>query len=312
MTETSTTTITYRRATLADQREMLRVFRHSVADLLQRMGHDGADYFADEADLDMEWAKRRNLLAFLHQHAAEDWIALRSDGNGHEEIVGMARSIRDEHVLELTEFFVSPTAQSAGVGRELLSRALPAEPGVNRCIIATTDVRAMARYLKAGLHMRFSIYEFFRVPQPTTPPANLAADALTESDETVAWLREIDEAVLGYRRDDYHRWLLTNRTCFRYAVDGQTVGYGYVGEAQGPFAALDPAHIAAMLAHAEGEAAERGGAEFRLVVPMENAAAVGYLLRVGFRMDPFTMQFLSDEPFGKFDRYISMDPALLL
>jgi GNAT superfamily N-acetyltransferase len=54
------------------------------------------------------------------------------------------------HASSLTEFFVLPDHQSRGIGRALIERAFPAGRGNVRSIIATSDVRAQARYYAAG------------------------------------------------------------------------------------------------------------------------------------------------------------------
>jgi hypothetical protein len=63
-------------------------------------------------------------------------------------------------VRQLTEFFVMPAAQSSGVGKSLLEYAFPSDDARRRVIIATTDSRAVARYLKTGVYPRFPIYYF--------------------------------------------------------------------------------------------------------------------------------------------------------
>jgi GNAT superfamily N-acetyltransferase len=73
-------------------------------------------------------------------------------------LVGFARTIEREGLVELTEFFVLPVTQGRGIGRELLERAFPSGAGRVRSIVATADVRAQARYYAAGTVARFPIY----------------------------------------------------------------------------------------------------------------------------------------------------------
>jgi len=72
-------------------------------------------------------------------------------------MIGFSRSIVRGHVRELTELFVMPCQQSGGVGAELLSRAFPDEGAAYRAIIASSDARAQALYLKSGVYPRFPI-----------------------------------------------------------------------------------------------------------------------------------------------------------
>ena len=96
---------------------------------------------------------------------------------------------------------------------------------------------------------------------------------------------------------------------FVYIRNGTPVGYGYVGLYQGPFAALDPAAIGTMLAHAESVAEVE---EFGVEAPLINRSAVQYLLEHGFRMDPFVNFYLSDVELGKYDRYLVTTPSLFI
>ena len=80
---------------------------------------------------------------------------LPSDG---DELIGYARSIDRGGLFELTELFVRPGRQSSGVGRQLLEHAFPLGRGDVRSIIATTDVRATARYYAADTVARFPYF----------------------------------------------------------------------------------------------------------------------------------------------------------
>src|SRR6185295_12550360 len=112
--------------------------------------------------------RRRPLFEHLARSAEEFWIAEEAG-----DAIGYARSILRDNALELTEFFVLPGRQSAGVGRELLARAFPKDDVAHRSIIATTDARAQGRYLRAGVYPRFPIYYFGAPPRPVAEPSDL-------------------------------------------------------------------------------------------------------------------------------------------
>ena len=76
------------------------------------------------------WGFFRPLYDHLARTGEHFWIAER-DG----ESIGYARSVLRDGVRELTEFFVLPGHQSAGLGRELLSRAFPTEGARHRVIV---------------------------------------------------------------------------------------------------------------------------------------------------------------------------------
>lgn len=300
--------ITYRRGTVDDMRPVQRVFRHALFDLLHRMGVFAVNA-PTEAELEANWEARKALYEHLTAHADQYWLAERAG-----EIIGYARSVLDDTgtVRELTEFFVMPGVQSSGVGRELLSRAFPTDEQITRCIIATGDFRAQARYMKSGVYPRFVIYEMSRAPQTPPIPAELVVEQISLSDEALRRLAEIDALVIGQRRDNQHRWLLSDRPGYFYRIGGQVIGYGYVGkDDQGPFALRDPHWFPAILAHAENEAARLGSEAFLVNVPSVNETVAQYCLSSGFKVE-FMLFFMCNRVFGQFDRYLITEPALVM
>ncbi|HLB47547.1 MAG TPA: GNAT family N-acetyltransferase [Anaerolineales bacterium] len=297
--------ITYRPGTIDDSRVVFEIFHQSLIDLSQRIGAMAITNGNDPAVMASLWETRGPLFEHLARTAEQFWIAEDAEAS---KAIGYARAILRDGVRELTEFFVLPGHQSGGVGRELLARAFLPDGAKHRVIVATTDSRAQARYLKTGVYPRFPIYYFSRKPEPVSIPTDLTFEPLAESPETFDALRDIDLALFGHRRDVDHAWLMTDRNGFLYRRDGQPVGYGYTGVQRGPFALLDAADIPAALAHAETYAHSLGLAECGFEVPLINKAAVGYLLSRGYHMDTFFAFFMCDKPFGEFENYICPSP----
>jgi hypothetical protein len=283
------------------------VFRRSVLDLGHRLGVETLSGGSDAETLRTLWEKRRPLFEHLAATASHWWVA--EDGEG---IAGYARSTLRDGLHELTEFFVAPGRQDAGLGRDLLAKAFPPGAGQRRLIIATPDTRALVRYLKTGLVVRCVIHSFERAARPLEPPPGLEATPLAPAPETFAALAEVDGQVLGFRRDEDHAFLLARRTGFLYRRDGRIAGYGYIGDYDGPFAAVEPGLLPALLGHAEGEAARRGGGDFEIDVPLLNRVALDYVLEGGFRMGSFMNFILDDGPFAKLDRYVCTTPSFFL
>ncbi len=299
--------VRYRRGTLADMRAANRVAERAFDDLAQRNGwNDGAPPI-DETGLEHELRAQRTLYEHLTRTAEEFWVAERAG-----KMFGVARSTLRDGLRQLTELFVLPEAQGAGIGTELLRRAFPVEGAANRCILATSDLAALAQYLKAGVSIRCPNYGFTRTPEETSIENDLTFEPASNGSATLSALGGIDADVLGFQREVDHRWLLADRQGFLYRRDDQIVGYGYAGEKSGPFALLDPADFPAVLAHAESTVAAAGLSAFTVVVPMVNENAVRYLLARGFRIDPFFSYLMSDQPFGRFDRYIETSPTFFL
>jgi len=282
------------------------VFLESILDLGRRTGSMPITGGDDPRVIPRLWETREPLFDHLARNADQFWLAERQG-----RVVGYARSIVRDGLRQLTEFFVLPGEQSAGVGRELMGRAFPADPGRRRAIVASIDARAQARYLKAGLFPHFPIFYFSRPAQDEPHASDLAFEAVTSSRVVLEALRALDRAVLDVQRDEEHEWLLANRDGYLYRRRGRVVGYGYLGPSSGPFALVDPRDWAAVLAHAEAEAA-RGGGAFGVEVPMVNRDAVRFLLGRGFRVDSFFSLFMADRPFGRFENYLFTSPPFFL
>jgi hypothetical protein len=298
--------VTYRPIERADNRATSEILVAAVDDLGRRTNQEGNS----TADLspDAAWERRRPMWEHLAATSERGWLAER-DGRA----IGYARSILRDGLRELTAFFVRPAALDAGVGRELLARAGPRGVGAtNRSLVATRDLRAQGRYLRAGLAAHFPIYEFRRVPTAVEVATDLVAESLEPGPEAFDALGAIDRFVLGHRRDADLSFLLGTRTGWLYRRDGTPVGYGFHGEWQGPFAALDPADLPALFAHAERAAAERGDETTGFELGLVNRAGVAWLLERRYRMHPFLTFLMSDEPFGRFDRYVLTSPPIFL
>ncbi len=306
--------VIYRPATIDDSQVAFKVFLETINDLSQRLGVQAITGGNEPEVVKALWESRRSLFEHLARTAEHFWLA-EEDG----QAVGYARSILRDGVRELTEFFVRPGHQSAGVGRELLTRAFPLDGAKRRVIIAATDSRAQARYLKTGVCARFPIYFFGRqLPEGLEPSGSWRVDTdltfepISPSPETYDTLRALDVALLGHRRDIDHDFFMQNQTGFLYRRNREAVGFGYLGKSNGPFGLLNEADFPAVLAHAESQAAGRGDGETGFEVPLVNRAAASYLLSRGYRMDSFFAFLMSNAPFGKFENYIFLSPPFFM
>lgn len=300
-------TVIYRPGTLEDSFAVYRVFHTSILDFGERANMMPITGGADPAVLAELWPKRRSLFEHLARTAHAFWIA-----EADEKVVGYARSLLRDGVQELTEYFVLPEYQSAGVGRELLARAFSEVGAHRRVIIATVDPRALARYLKVGVYPRFPIYNLARLPEAgVAVESDLVIQPFAAPPQSLAVLRALDTQVLGYTRDADHAWLALERQGYFYLRNDKPVGYGYIGDRSGPFAVLEESDWPAVLAHFEAEAAAQG-VDFAVEAPLINRRAVDYLLRRGCRLDDFFAFFMSDSPFGRFENYLCTAPPFFM
>ena len=297
--------IRYPRDRLEDSQSVFQVFVKAIMDYSKRMGVRAITGGEDPAVLQALWQSRRSMFEFLAQDAAQFWVAER---NG--EIIAYARSIEHEGLQELTEFFVSPDQQSAGIGSELLSLAFPKTEARYRTIIATLDERALYRYMKAGVYGRFPFKYFYRKAEKVNLETDLIIEPM-QQDIHIEAMNQIDRIIIHHARESIHRWVSTTRDGFVYKRNGEIVGYGYVGSSSGPFAVLDDNDFPAVLAHAESRMAEQEK-EFGAEAPLMNTKAIEYFIERKYQIDSFSAIFMSNVPFGKFENYLGFSPEFFL
>jgi len=299
------TIITYRQGTIKDSHSVFQVFVKTIMDYSMRMNVVAITGGDDPEVLDSLWKKRKPMFEFLAKIASQFWVA-EKDG----EIIAYARSIEHDGLQELTEFFVSPDQQSAGVGSGLLSRAFPETGARYRTIIATLDERAMYRYMKAGVYGRFPFKYFYRKAEKVDVQTDLEIEPM-DLELYRQDINRIDREVLAHRREPIHQWIASTRKGFIYKRNGDIVGYGYVGSSNGPFAMLDNNDFPVVLAHAESLMAEQGK-DFGAGTPLVNASAVRYFIERKYKIDSFSTIFMSNVPFGKFENYLCFSPEFFM
>jgi GNAT superfamily N-acetyltransferase len=295
-----------RRATLEDTEACHSVMWASVTDFGAR------NRTPLEGSATDWWATSEPLHRFLAAHAAEWWVAEEPESRN---LVGFARSIERGGLIELTEFFVLPTNQSRGLGRALIERAFPVGHGDIRSIIATTDVRALARYYSAGTVARFPILTMGGVPERAKAASDLTARRLDGgSADDLQTLKDIEAKILEYGRGEAEiRWLLEDREGYLYLRDGRPVGFAFVGKGGcGPIGALDTADLPTILLHVEDRAVAVGLKLLEFQVPGPNEIATRHLLGRGYRIDPWVNLLMSNRPFGQFDRFLGFGPPVFL
>ena len=293
----------YRRATQNDALACHELMWESVTDLGRRQGTPL------QGTAEEWWQAGEPLQREVARMAVEWWVAEEADSG---RLVGFARTIERDGLLELTEFFVRPGQQSRGVGKALLERAFPVRPGVVRSIIATSDVRAQARYYAAGTVARFPLFTLAGIPGQASEQG-ITAEPM-DGDRAIEVQRDAERMVLGHRRsEDELRWLLDRRQGHLYRSNGRLVGFSFVGrDGVGPVGALDPSGLPAILLHVEGLARSMGVEHLELQVPGPNEVAIRHLIGRGFRLDPWINLLMSDRPFGQFDRFIPFSPPVFL
>lgn len=286
--------VVFRSGGIDDLRAIHRLYLDCILDLTWRLNIPNAKRTVSDQERDEDLKVWGPVMEYLTHSGNQFWIAERAG-----QPIGYSRSILRDGVRELTEFFVSPQAQSDGIGRMLLERALP--PGARRTyIMASIDLRAQALYHKAGAYQVCAVYTFSKKVKELAPSVPVAGDIAMQpiTSQSLPQLADLDRAIHGHRRDVDHEWLMAHRAGFLLMCDRRATGYGYIGDPfSGPFALLDAADYPLALAHAETVAQERGFDTIGLDVPMLNRTAIDYLLRRGYQMSEFFCFYMcSDKP----------------
>ena len=299
--------VTFRPGTLDDSYSAFKVMEESIADLNRRVGSAGASSADNPEKLAQMWEERHGLYEHLGRTADSFWMAER-DG----QTVGIARAIVRDGLWFLTELFVSPTEQSAGIGKGLLSRTISVSADVRRFTISSPDRRAQSLYESAGLLPRFPIHYLWRKPERVRVNSDLEIVQANGSAEDLKDFGSVDAVVLGHKRGKDHEWLLSDRQGYLFKREQRVVGYGYIGRRSGPFALLDADDFPGVLGYAENQAEEKGFDHFGLEVPEVNDVTMSYLAGRGYTKDVFVAKLMSDEPIGEFKNYIVTSPPFIL
>jgi len=214
---------TIRPAEPRDMRAAFAVFRRSLMPMLQRLGFVESSDLTD-AQVEEAWAPRTQWIEHIWGTAAHNWVAEDEVG----ELVGWALSVQRGPLLELCMFFVSPTAQSKGLGRALLERVFPIDGGPHRSILATQDPRAMSRYLRSGVRFITSVVDFEARPRPVSVDTDLAFERLDAAAAgSVELISSVEEQLSGLRRDVDIAFLLSIRPAWIARREGVPVGFAF-------------------------------------------------------------------------------------
>ncbi len=296
-----------RRGEEKDQFAVFSVFRTSLFGLLKEL--QMVDDLPTPQEIQKLYPYYESFSNHIFNTCDQFWVA-ELDG----EVVGYARSIVRDEVRQLTEFFVLPEFQSHGVGRQLLEKTFPDEGLQNRVICASSDTRALGRYLKTGLRSQFTKYEWSRKPEIVPFETDLLIQTIADTPKNILILNDLDRALIGYTRAIDHHWLLKARHGHFYLRNNEVVGYSYFGNRAGPIAMRDNADFAVALAHLETEMTKTVDDVYNkiiLCIPMINHAALDYVLNRGYHTDPFFEHFLAEQPLGHYENYVFIDPILI-
>ncbi len=158
--------------------------------------------------------------------------------------------------------------------------------------------------------MAFSIYG---EPQEREFETDLVIEQVTASPQVLDIILDIENQVLGYRRSTELKYFMKNQPVFLFYRNDKPVGYafGCTSNAAGPAAAFDPKDLPALLYAIEQSACVIKLESLWLTVPANAKHTVSWILKNGYKIDPFHEMLLAKNAVMKFDRYIMSQSAFV-
>ena len=251
------------------------------------------------------------MLAF-YQHVLATGIFRVAEADGR--IAALACATLRDQLWFLSGFWARPQLQRQNIGMPVLRGVWDAgrKAGATHFFVwASTDVTAVAAYMKMGMLPGCQIFSFEGMPQRLS---------LGTPDETIesldpSFAMDLDQAVRGTRRAVDHTYFSATRSRGRQVRrDGQRIGYYYLdGSRIGPAAWTEPEHAQALLAaaHREAAAAAEASTERKVFieVPGMNHAALRFAFESGLRLQD-SSNLLMSAPFGRLEQYLPSGPGL--
>jgi GNAT superfamily N-acetyltransferase len=249
----------------------------------------------------------RQPLLKLFSHVLEtspdrSWLA-RQNGR----VLGFSQAVRYEDLTFLSFMFVLPKAQSRGLGRELLERAMSGSTRRAVCIWSAQPISA-ALYARYGMAPLVPMYVFTGLPSKPLPPlpAGLELRALDASGAA-----ELDREITGFTRTADHEWWssMDRQRHGLYEGDG-LVGYGYVqaGGRLGPAVVRRQEHLLPLLGALMTKAPPVDA--WMVNVPGPAAQTFIGLLHAGLRLDGLPIVYCATDGDIDHSRYLPASFAI--
>jgi len=188
----------------------------------------------------------------------------------------------------------------------------------NRALITFAySIASTGLYLQNGLYPREPLYRM-------AAPAQTVAKNLAHADYDATpiapwpapreWMTEIDEALLGLRRDLHHKFLLGGVAARAIRIEraGGTAGYAYISSQGhvGPLAILPDADAKGVVITALRCALESGPSRVSMTIPGRADVVMQAVLALGFRIE-VPLVLMASRPFGNWCHYLPRDPGFL-
>jgi hypothetical protein len=127
-------------------------------------------------------------------------------------------------------------------------------------------------------------------------------------------LGQIDQDVLGFRRDKHHSFSMQSHAARALLIRraGRDIGYAYIASDGhiGPIALVDASAGAKAVTAVLKRAVDMGTEQVSMIVPGPAAGCMAAAVAAGMRIgEPLVL--LSSRPFGDWRRYLPRDPGYM-
>lgn len=304
--ENSAMEITYRPARSDDLDAAVRVVQQAVNDLRVRHGLAPTALLRPPIFQTFCLAEDPNGL----------WVAEAGD-----IIVGFGFSWMIQKFWYLSQLFIKPEMQAKGVGQALLSKTLQQarrNGADNRALITFAyNTASTGLYVRNGMYPR---EPFYRVVSPTSVVERKITvtghdvSPIAPLSQSREWIGQIDEEVLGFRRDSHHGFLLGGGTAHAVRIEhaGKPAGYAYISRDGhvGPLAIAPNADAKEVINAAIRCALEGQPQQVSMIIPGKADRILGVLSELGFRIDE-PLVLMSARPFGNWHNYLPSNPGYM-
>jgi len=241
------------------------------------------------------------------------WVAEQAGA-----VVGFSFAWTCQDFWHLAQLFIKPDLQSGGIGQALFGKALALETRrrtANRTLITFAyNSASTGLYIRNGLYPRRPLYRIQASVEPLRDRLGATGyETAPLPQDPPGWISALDAQVLGFRRDDHHRFQAQTPSVrgIQIVRSGNPVGYAYIADGHiGPLA-ISPAADAVQAVTATLHAALADNpAQISLLVPGEAEGVMHTVIGLGFRIEE-PMVLLSAKPFGNWGCYLPNNPGYL-
>lgn len=280
--------------------------------MVVRASADEVDYFARRRWRDEHARKLYVDLA----HVAPNGVFVAKD-EGTPVGIAIPHALEDEWFL--SEMFVEPSFQKAGIGWQLLTEAAKEAGDVTRSgLLEPAETGGIAFFLRRGVSLQAPVVEISGTIPHDNELARMAAGEyrfVTEDLDPVghrAALSQLDRSVRGTARPLDHLYFCEHGRGAIFVHRDEIAGYAYVWPSGriGPMVAASAAYSVQFLAFALAALRQQFGASWcTMLVPGTNLRVTRAAMRAGLTIDAVRL-FASDGGLHDLSRYVGFHQLL--